>query len=305
MYNGKTKSRGHAESPKPRFTGFGLSILLARLSRRMHRRCSNTDMHMYSYQTAMMPCSGDWISLPPIIYFASRLLHLCEHLLHLLSRQLTLWDGGTPQGSDRISWRSEEGAHTWASSSTPASFNWVINYLVSLCIAYGLLPAEMTYVRSSISQVLVEAQLDHLHLTRYLCRIQSYTSASSPYLAHSLGKWHTLILHHFSNFQHSINGSLVVLDLVKEWLKFGIGHRILRCRLASSPYWSRRKCSSPRNGRCLLIWLTLLYELYMVEQSIDRKNIQWRTIDLIPFGVPFPRGGVHPLQHRTLRLRLR
>jgi hypothetical protein len=45
--------------------------------------------------------------------------------------------------------------------------------------------AEITYIRSSISQVLIEAELDHLHLTGYFRRIQSYTSVSVFHLAHS------------------------------------------------------------------------------------------------------------------------
>jgi hypothetical protein len=88
----------------------------------------------------------------------------------------------------------------------------------SACAKFiGFRPLRSTYIRSSISQVLVKAKLDHLHLTRYLCRVQPYTSAPLLLFSHSsMRKGHTLVLHHLSNFQHSINSSLVILDLIKE-----------------------------------------------------------------------------------------
>ena len=55
-----------------------------------------------------MPCSENWTSLLPIINFASGLLHLCEHLLHLLSYQLTLWNGETPRGRYMVTWDRKE-----------------------------------------------------------------------------------------------------------------------------------------------------------------------------------------------------
>jgi hypothetical protein len=79
-----------------------VDVLHVKLNRRTHRPWSDTDMHMFSSQTATMACSDKYTSLLPIIYLASRLLHLGEHLLHLLFYQLTYWNSRTVQGMDRV-----------------------------------------------------------------------------------------------------------------------------------------------------------------------------------------------------------
>jgi hypothetical protein len=129
-------------------------------------------------QIIMMPCSENppcfrLYTSPPAYFIFVNISCIC-YLVSLRSGMVERLKGAIGSREDRkkvhIPEHRARHRHLSTESSTTSS----------ACAKFiGFRPLRSTYIRSSISQVLVKAKLDHLHLTRYFCRVQPYTSASS------------------------------------------------------------------------------------------------------------------------------